>query len=588
LGKLGAGQRWAVLVFLCGVTASTLVWQALRTQDRRLREAEFEVLTQECIHAVEKSFLMHLEAVHVTADYFAATPLMSRHGFHEFTTPLLERHLPIQALEWIPKISREDRERHEASAVEEGLAGYRIKEATDSGSLTNASEREEYFPVFYVEPLEGNRPALGFDLGSEPVRREALMAARELRRLTLTARIVLVQETADLFGVLAFQPVYTSEEDGGDLLGFMLGVLRVGEIVDDALHHIEPRSVSVVVRDESAPKEERFLYARSGSKKDDASLVDVASRVSGERTLQLGNRTWSVHCQPTAAYLSERRSWDQLATLASGFVVSGLLATLIVILSGQKSRVQREVDHRTAELREANRKLEEEIASGDRTREKLRAMTSEVFLAEERERRKLAVDLHDDLGQLLPLLRMRLAVLRNDPKAASIEDQLAEVVGLVDQASQSLRSLTFQTMPPILQDLGLGPAIEWLIKDVRLRFGVQSEIECESATGDLNDDVRIIVYRSVRELIINAAKHAEAERIKVSIQREASILRVVVEDDGKGFDPVALPDGMEFGLFSIRERLSYLGGDLVIDSSPGRGTRAIIELPVDTPIEAPV
>jgi len=533
---------------------------------------------------------MHLEAVHAIADYFAATPLMSRRGFHDFTAPLLARHSPIQALEWIPRISREDRERHEVSAIEEGLAGYRIKEATESGLLATAGEREEYFPVFYVEPLEGNRQALGFDLGSEPVRREALMAARESGRLTLTARIVLVQETADLFGVLAFQPVYASEGDGGDFLGFMLGVLRIGEIVDHALDHRDPRSVSLVVRDESAQEGERFLYAHSGSNKDDASLADTAYRVTGEGTLQVGNRTWSVRCQPTAAYLSERRSWDQLAALASGFVVSGLLAALIVSLSGQKARVQQEVEHRTAELREANRKLEAEIASGNRTREKLRTMTAEVFLAEERERRKLAVDLHDDLGQLVPLVQMRLAVLWNEPKAASIKDRLAEVVGLVEQVGQSLRSLTFQMMPPILQDLGLRPAIEWLIKDVRLRFGVHAEIEGASATGDLNDDVRIIVYRSVRELIINAVKHAEAERIKVSIQREASILRVVVEDDGKGFDPDAmtLPDGLEFGLFSIRERLSYLGGGLVIASSPGGGTRAIIELPVDTPIEVPV
>jgi signal transduction histidine kinase len=152
-------------------------------------------------------------------------------------------------------------------------------------------------------------------------------------------------------------------------------------------------------------------------------------------------------------------------------------------------------------------------------------------------------------------------------------------------AGESLRSLIFQTMPPILHDLGLRPAIEWLVEDLWLRLGFRARLLEGPAIGELSEDVRIIVYRSVRELIINAAKHADATHTTVAIERKNSTLRIVVEDDGRGFDLEAdhTSAGMGFGLFSIRERLDHLGGALVIDSSAGRGTRATIELPVDTP-----
>jgi signal transduction histidine kinase len=396
---------------------------------------------------------------------------------------------------------------------------------------------------------------------------------------------VLVQEAEELFGVLAVHPVYTSVDGRRELRGFASGALRIGQIVDDALIRMDPRSVRVLVRDQSAPESESLLYVRGGSQEERAAPGEAEVRTRDEHTLTFGGRTWSVSCQPTAAYFSERRSWQQTTALIGGSTISLLLAALIVIISGETSRVEGKVEQRTAELWEANRMLETEISARKRTRETLRTMTSEVFLAEERERRKLAVDLHDDLGQLLPLVKMRVAILRDNPASAGLEGELSEVAGLLDQAGESLRSLIFQTMPPILHDLGLRPAIEWLVEDLWLRLGFRARLLEGPAIGELSEDVRIIVYRSVRELIINAAKHAEATQTTVAIERKNSTLRIVVEDDGRGFDSEAdhTSAGMGFGLFSIRERLDHLGGALVIDSSAGRGTRATIELPVDTP-----
>ncbi|MBW2419067.1 MAG: CHASE domain-containing protein, partial [Deltaproteobacteria bacterium] len=175
--RLRTGPRSAAIVFLLGMAVTLLMWQDIRAREHGLREAEFDLIAQECIDSVERSLLMYLEAVHAIADYIAAAPRIHRRGFHEFSAPLLERHRPIQALEWIPKVLRADREQHEAGAAEEGLAAYRILEASESGPLSVARDRPEYFPVLYIEPLERNRPALGFDLASEPVRREALQVA---------------------------------------------------------------------------------------------------------------------------------------------------------------------------------------------------------------------------------------------------------------------------------------------------------------------------------------------------------------------------------------------------------------------------
>jgi len=240
-------------------------------------------------------------------------------------------------------------------------------------------------------------------------------------------------------------------------------------------------------------------------------------------------------------------------------------------------------ERRAAEerLRAAHAGLEREVR--ERTA-RLSRMASELALAEERERRAIASDLHDHIGQALALVKSRLASMRGDSVFSGLESRFEDVLSLVDQAIKSVRTLTFEISPPVLYELGLEPAIDWLCLQVRKKYGLKAERTSEGCPAALPDDLRITLFRSVQELLLNAAKHARASEVRVSLTWRDDQVGIEVRDDGRGFDAArersVAADTGAFGLFSIRERMRSKDGSLDIDSAPGRGTAVTLVLPL--------
>ena len=213
----------------------------------------------------------------------------------------------------------------------------------------------------------------------------------------------------------------------------------------------------------------------------------------------------------------------------------------------------------------------------------LRSLASKLQLAEESERRRIAVDLHDSIGQILAFSRRELAGLE---KTASdkIVTSLKRVGGQLDEAVKQARTLSFELSPSILYDLGLETALE----DLAERFDEERKIRCcfksNGRLGHVEDAVKVLLYRSVRELLINVAKHADASQVQITLQKFDNEACIHIEDDGKGFDEGIIEhdsaDKKGFGLFSIRERLNHIGGQLKIESVEGKGTKAMIIAPL--------
>jgi signal transduction histidine kinase len=218
--------------------------------------------------------------------------------------------------------------------------------------------------------------------------------------------------------------------------------------------------------------------------------------------------------------------------------------------------------------------------------EQLRALASELTLAEQRERRRLARVLHDDLQQLLVGAKFHLARLSHTPDEG-VRKAVAQAEGLIDESIQKSRSLTAELSPPVLHERGLAPALEWLAAWMRERHGLAVELDAADHAPTESEDLAILLFQSVKELLFNVAKHARARTARVTLRRAGDETEMVVSDDGVGFDPSAAepragrPGG--FGLFSIRQRLDQLGGRLEIDSAPGRGSRFTIRTPIGSP-----
>jgi two-component system CheB/CheR fusion protein len=223
--------------------------------------------------------------------------------------------------------------------------------------------------------------------------------------------------------------------------------------------------------------------------------------------------------------------------------------------------------------------LEERVE--ERTKQ-LRALAFELTRTEEIERQAIARDLHDGLGQLLAVAKLRLGKLKGNGGSAEFERVAAEVEELIGRAESTTRSLAFQLSPAVLYELGLVPALQWLAEDLAKTYGLSVELSDDGVPKPLSQTSRTVVFRAVRELLINIVKHAGVQKAHVETRRVGGQIEVEVSDDGRGFAGNRI-DGHSrtgFGLTTVRERLSFIGGNVTISSRPGNGTEIRFTAPL--------
>jgi light-regulated signal transduction histidine kinase (bacteriophytochrome) len=241
-------------------------------------------------------------------------------------------------------------------------------------------------------------------------------------------------------------------------------------------------------------------------------------------------------------------------------------------------------------LRGSELALREQLELRVRQRtEQLRKLASDLEAVEERERRQIARDLHDDLAQVLAAARIRLAGLC-DSDRTEVRATAHAVGALIDRASDSIRSLAAQLAPAMLHELGLIPALEWLGEEIERTFGLRVITTDDAHPKPLSHEARDILFRAVRELLINVAKHAHTDAAQVESHLQDAHIVIRVSDAGVGFDPAAIEQSSQrgLGLISVRERLSLIGGVAQLLSTPGAGTVALLSAPLaaDAPATA--
>jgi PAS domain S-box-containing protein len=212
----------------------------------------------------------------------------------------------------------------------------------------------------------------------------------------------------------------------------------------------------------------------------------------------------------------------------------------------------------------------------------LRALAAELTLAEQRERKRLALVLHDGLQQMLVAAKFRLVLLE---RSKNVAQACADVSSMIDDCIETSRSLTSELSPPILHQGGLIPALEWLVQWMRDKHGLSVDLTSKGQHGRLREEITILLFQSVRELLFNVAKHAGTRKARIEVTQLDGRIQVEVTDEGAGFDPEQIGDyanqeGSGMGLFSIRERLGYFGGTMKIDAARGQGARFSLIAPV--------
>ena len=268
-------------------------------------------------------------------------------------------------------------------------------------------------------------------------------------------------------------------------------------------------------------------------------------------------------------------------------------------------KVQAEADHR---LQDANEQLtlralrsQEQAAESERRylgqheantlllqkQRQLRSLASELILSEQRQRKHLATELHDYLAQLMVLGGLKIDHVQSRLRApdAFLINALGEIENIFSRALAYTRTLMAELSPPVLHELGLPAALQWLAEDM-VKHGLNVELRLSPGSLSLRDDQHVLLYQSIRELLINIVKHAKTSQASLSLSIEGmNQLHMVIADHGSGFDVESLaarPAGGHFGLFSIRERMEAMGGSFQLDSAPGQGTTVTLTLPLST------
>jgi len=357
----------AILILCTGIILSTFLFQQTLDQQQTRIEAEFKRAASHHAASIQKEIERNLDLLDSLAAFYAGSQMVERNEFADFVKKIAKRHMDHAALEWAPRVQDAEREAYEKSARKEGLAGFRFTEQNSHGKMVAAVRRAEYYPVYYLEPLQGNEAAVGFDLASNPARRKTLELARDSGEMLSTGRITLVQETGEQYAVLIVQPIYASgmppttvEQRRANLMGFILGTFRMDNLINRTIHKTNPEGLDVRLFDEAAPEGERFLFfhaSRIGTERELSTEERQAVFHTGlhwHGALNVPGRQWVLELAPTEAFMARFSSNAAWHILIAGLLITILLVAYLLTYSRQATKVVRLSNDLKERIKELN------------------------------------------------------------------------------------------------------------------------------------------------------------------------------------------------------------------------------------------
>ncbi len=607
------GPAPLVLVLIGGLVATlVLVFLVTRLEERSAR-ADLLALAEQRFTLLDANLDRALDSLVSVGAYFDTSSEVSRWQFASLVKPTLQRQPAIKALEWVPYTPAFRLDALRASVRAEGFPDFDIRELGEGGKLRSAMPRAEYFPVSYVEPIQGNERAFGFDLGSNPVRFQALDAARRQGRMLATARITLVQEQGRQFGFLVIRPVYRHAgearvaaatellpPDPETLRGYVLGVFRLSELIGLSEAQKHGRMLDIYVFDELGRPGETLLFPGDAPVH---AADELVAAITARHDLTVAGRVWTVIARPQGGVLRVDRTASVIVAVA-GLLLTLLLAQLQQQNRGRTQAIEQMVEARTADLRESERRLIQanfEAVQANRLKTMFLASMSHEF----------RTPMNAILGLLHVLGRTPMESGQRDylEKISSAARRLLRLIDdILDVSRIEAGKLSVEREPfrieAVLRDVLVAVAPKLRDKAVEMVLDVDPTLPGHL----LGDGMRLT--QVLVNLADNAAKFTQEGDITLSVGWTAESeqrlrLNVELRDTGQGMSEqdlraVFLPfvqtenthrrkhGGTGLGLAICRQLVTLMGGEIQVESSPGKGSRFWFDVPLELASPAPL
>lgn len=620
-GRFGSIAPTVTVLFV-GCALSYAVYVGTSRAHQESEKLKFEQEAGTTADQIERKIDGTIAVLRSVVSFYAASRSVERSEFRAFTSGLASR-ASVQALSWVPQVTPVQRQRYEEAARQDGFSDFAFTERNARGELVPAGDRIAHFPVFFIEPYDGNKAAHGFDLASNPARLEALNKARDTGEMVATSRITLVQETGDQYGLLVFVPIYrngmphsTVAERRAALIGLSNGVFRIGDLVEAAFAGSSSSQAVLKVRlyDLSAPEDARLLYPKVTQP--DHEAVDRAGPFY-ERALSVAGRRWLVEVTPTAAYHQRTNSlWRPWAVLPVGLVLTLLAALYLRSVTGRARVIEHLVAERTAELIRVNEQLVAQVAVRTRAEISL-ARRAEELARSNAELEQFASIASHDLQE--PLRKVQAFGDRLQRKyAEALDEQGADYLSRMGAATSRMQTLIddllsysrVSTKGKPFVPVDLSRLVEEVISDLEVLI---QETGAEVRIGGLPiiDADPTQMRQLFQNLIGNALKYrrdgvspvVEVEgRIEVPNQSRPDlppkqVCHLRVSDNGIGFEQEYAErifgifqrlhgrdvyEGTGVGLAICRKIAERHGGSIRAEGRPGQGATMIAMFPVTT------
>nr|WP_229262637.1 CHASE domain-containing protein [Duganella radicis] len=518
-----------------------------------------------------------------TASFFHAADRVDRNSFHRYVSGLnIERQFPaldnINYAQYVRHDQRAAFERSLSHATGDAALGY--PEAT---LVSPPEARADYWVLTMIEPLAAFREKIGRDIGYRAPVARALAQGRDQGGMSASGTPIDSVHQPLGAGLALRLPVYrkdmpldTVEQRRAACIGSVGIGFSVPRLVQAALEQMQVRDVRLVLSDSGdAQSAGKQPTVRLFDSKPDSPSLSPGDQFSVTLPVDFNSRHWSAHfTAPKANWYSRFDAWLPWMAMVSGFTGSLLFFLLFHTLSSSRMRAVKMAKEMTRELRNSQASLQQ-------SHHKLRRLAAHSDQIKEQERKRIAREIHDDLGQNLLVLRIDVDLLctRTRHRHPRLHARAQHMLGQIDSSMKSVRHIINDLRPQVL-DLGLNAAVEWQIAQFRARSGMVCELIDHDTEIRVDDHCATAFFRVLQESLSNILQHAQASLVRVDLRQTDGTLSMTISDNGIGVGDASRNKAGSFGLVGIEERVSLLGGTCSITGSPNGGTTVAISVPV--------